>query len=257
MQNINTEKKSQIRTLVVYGIILFMGALIILAMAIVSQIKVDQSEKDYQEQINSVIDKYATQQEEAGDTIASLEDNLKDIQQYLNEKQQALDDLKLDSQEAQNMVKATMEELTALSNLLVLYINEDYIDCLKQLDTVKATYENAIYSVLEDACNQKQAEKLYNEGVRFYANGKYKMALEKFESVTDYVSRGDIYDRSLCLMLLACDAAGESEAFERLCLFIAEEKSELLLDEKLEEIEDKIQQVLDKAENAGTETQQN
>lgn len=254
MQNINAEKKSQVRTLVVYGIILFMGALIILAMAIVSQIKVDQSEKDYQEQINSVIDKYATQQEEAGDTIASLEDNLKDIQKYLNEKQQALDDLKLDSQEAQNMVKATMEELTALSNLFVLYINEDYIDCLSQLSVVQNTYENAIYSVLEDACKQKQAEKLYNEGVKFYASGKYKMAIEKFEGATDYVSRGDIYDRSLCLMLLACNAAGEEESFEKLCLFIAEEKAELLLDEKLEDIEDKIQNVLEKAEK--TETQQ-
>ncbi len=245
MQNTNHEKKSQVRTLVLYGIILFMGALIILAMAIVSQIKVDQSEKDYQEQINNVINKYATQQEADGETISSLEDSLKDIQDYLEEKQQALDDLKLDSQEAQNMVSATMEELTTMSNLLVLYINEDYLECLEQLSSDGFNKENAIYGILEDACKQRQAERLYNEGVRLYANGKFTLAIEKFEDVSDYISRGDVFDRSLCLMLLSCDAAGETESFEKLCLFIAAEKSELLLDEKLADIEEKIQEVLE------------
>lgn len=245
MKNTNSDKKSQVRTLVIYGIILFMGALIVLAMAIVSQIKVDQSERDYQEQINNVINKYATQQEEAGQTISSLEDSLENIRNYLDEKQQALDDLKLDSQEAQNMIQATMGELSSMANLFILYINEDYEDCLAQIDQVETGSENALYAVLEEACRGKIAENLYNEGVRLFAREQYKLAIAKFEDVSDYVSRGEIYDSSLCLMLLSCDAAGEIDAFRVLCNFIAEEKAELLLDEKLDDIQDKIQDALE------------
>ncbi len=245
MKNTNPDKKSQIRTLVIYGIILFMGALIILAMAIVSQIKVDQSERDYQEQINNVINKYATQQEEAGQTISSLEDSLENIQKYLDEKQQALDDLKLDSQEAQNMMQSTMGELSSTVNLFLLYINENYEDCLAQIDQGTTDSDNALYAVLEEACRGKIAENLYNEGVRLFAREQYKLAISKFENVSDYVTKGEIYDSSLCLMLLSCDAAGETEAFTVLCKFMAEEKAELLLDEKLADIQDKIQAAIE------------
>ena len=73
-----------------------------------------------------------------------------------------------------------------------------------------------------------------------YLNGNYKEAMDRFKQVSDYISSGETYDNTLCLMLLTCDASGDIDSFNTLCAFVLQNKPDLFENEKLDDIREKI-----------------
>jgi tetratricopeptide (TPR) repeat protein len=242
MRNTDEEKKKQIKTLAIYGAVLFLVAMLILSMAIMSQMKLDKSKSEYQEQINSVIEKYSASQEQASETISSLSESLNDINKHLEEKQKAIDDLKLDSDEAKNLLSSNMEELSRVTSLFAQYLSEDYKGCYNTVKSMKKsdTENSSLYASVKAQCAKKISEELYNEGCALYENGNYKEAMDRFKQVSDYISSGETYDNTLCLMLLTCDASGDIDSFNTLCAFVLQNKPDLFENEKLDDIREKI-----------------
>jgi len=217
-------------SILLYAVILFTSAFIVLLFAGYSQIRLNQSLKEYKSQVfssESEKNEYLRNFASAQEMNETLNNEIRMLEEENAELKNKIDDLTDEKAVLQDVLMQNQEASNNMAIVIDIYLEGDVIGAaeqLKNVDVVALDEKMAqTFEKLEKKVRLEAGRQLFDEGFSLYNRAKYDEAAEKLLLSFQYAPKEEFSDKCLYYLAYAELRAGNKvQALEYMNRLISE-----------------------------------